>query len=304
MLRSGGGILAVFLGSSLLAGCGGGSSEGTVVVAPDVEGLAASTPPSSTKITSADSWMNFVLAIQYVGAQFYGAASGSPLPAALQGGTGTQGSVSGGRSVAFANPLIGQYAGEFAADQIASITAIRQALGTAAGAQPTVDLSSSAFGRVGEAAGLGSGFDPFADETSFLLGALVIEHGVAAGYRAMLTEGVAADAEGMLTKAMGDSIYRDGVIRALLATRAEETPALADTVSAVFAVLAALQTGDSALQVSQSGDQPVADVPDGNGYPIALVRNTDEMLRLLSLNPSATSGGLLPQGINGTDLVA
>jgi len=247
--------------------------------------------------------MNFALSLQYVGAQFYSmAAGGRGLSAALLGGMGVQGGLKGGRQVSFTDPYLSRYASEFAADQVATITRMRTKLGAAAGAQPTIDLSPAAFGTIGRATVLGGSFDPFSSDTSFLIGGLILEHGVAGAYRTMLTGGTITDADDMLTGAMGDAVYRDGLIRAMLADKAQNDPSLAATVSSVFAELARLQA-NAVSQEPQTIDQPNSSVSDAEGYPIALTRSANEVFRLLYLNVTGTSGGLLPAGVNGVEML-
>ena len=303
ILRSAGGLFALITGASLLGGCGGGedpvASSEPITFVPGTSTPAAGAAAPLVIAKPETSWMNFALAIQYVGAQFYTlAASGTGLSSGLQGGVGVQGGAKGGRQVAFVDPYLAQYAGEFAGDQTATLEEMRAQLGSAAAAQPVIDLSKEAFGAIGQAAGLGSGFDPFAGDNDFLIGSLVLEHAVAATYRTMLTTGAAGAAEAILTKAMGDSLYRNGLVRALLATKAETDPALQGALTATFAAIARLEASPAA-QDPQAIDQASSGVVDGDGHPIALTRSANEVLRLLYLNTAGTSGGLLPAGVNG-----
>jgi hypothetical protein len=307
VLRSVGGLIALLAGSSLLGGCGGEeatSASEPVAVVPGAGTPATGAAAPLVVAKPETSWMNFALAVQYIGAQFYTiAATGSGMPSTLQSGVGVQGSLRGGRQVVFADPYLGQYAKEFAADQVSTVTTMRAALGTSTGAQPTIDFSSDAFGTIGRATNLGSGFDPFAGDTGFLFGALILEHAVAGAYRAMLTAGVVDDAGGSLTKAMGDSIYRDGLIRAMLATKAQDDSALTDTISSVFTALTKLEASTATLEEPQIIGQASSSVSDGDGHPIALTRSAGEVFRLLYLNSNGISGGLLPTGVNGVDLL-
>lgn len=306
LLRSAGGLIALMAGGSLLGGCGGeeaaASSEPiSFVPGPGSPAAGAASPLVIAKPET--SWLNFALVMQYVGAQFYTlAASGVGVPPGLQGGIGVQGVVQGGRRVAFVDPDLAQYIGEFGVDQVAVLTDIRARLGPAAAAQPAIDLSTDAFGALGRATKLGGQFDPFAGDTEFLIGGLIVEHAVSGAYRSMLTTEVAGTAEVVLTKAMGDSIYRTSLIRALLAAKAEADPALASTLASVFAALARLEASPTS-QEPQSTDQASSSVSDGDGQPVPLTRSANEVFRLLYLNAAGASGGLLPLGVNGIDLL-
>jgi len=306
VLRSAGGIFALLTGSCLLGGCGSGDaapSSEPVTVVPGAGSTAAAAAPLVVAKPE-KSWMNFALVLQYVGAQFYSvAANGSGISSSNLTGAGVQGALQGGRQVTFVDPDLAQYAREFAADQLAMITQMRIELGAAAGAQPTIDLSANAFAGIGQATSLGSGFDPFASDASFLIGGLIIEYAVAAAYRGMLTAKVVGDAVDILTSAMGDSVYRNGLIRARLAAKSQDDTALSSRVTAVFDALAHLEGSNSTSQDPTLIGQASSGVNDGDGHVIALTRSANEVFRVMYLNATGVSGGLLPAGANGVDLL-
>ena len=137
---------------------------------------AAQAVPSDADI------LNFALNLEYLEAQFYAyAANGTGLAANLLTGSGTQGSVNGGRRVEFTDPVVRQYAREIAADEVAHVAFLRNALGSSAVAQPTIDIGvgpNTAFSNAARAAGLigaGATFDPYANDENFLLGAFIFE---------------------------------------------------------------------------------------------------------------------------------
>jgi hypothetical protein len=128
--------------------------------------------------------LNFALNLEYLEANFYSfAVHGYPVPGTLMSGTGTQGGISGGRQVPFKSTGIQQLAQEIAGHELAHVTFLRSALGSAAVSQPAIDLKKS-FTAAAQAAGVvpaGTAFDPFASEEFFLLGAFICRTSAASG---------------------------------------------------------------------------------------------------------------------------
>lgn len=266
---------------TLAAGCGGSSMSGSATTP---------TPPAPTTITDPDI-LNFALNLEYLEAEFYlRAATGTGLSDADAGsGAGT---VTGGTQVVFKTPALQQYALEIANDELAHVRFLRAALGSAAVSRPAIDLSNS-FNLAAMAAGIGSSFNPFADENSFLVGAFTFEdvgvtayHGVA-GLISNTTY-LSAAAGIMATEA-----YHAAEIRTLLAGIGGNFLTYANQISA----LRAAAGGGNEVQVS--GSTIVA--ADSNS--IAFDRTTDQVLHIVYLNATAGeigAGGFFPQGLNGT----
>lgn len=89
----------------------------------------------------------------------------------------SNGATSGGRQVTFTDPVVAQYAREIAADEVAHVAFLRNALGSVAVAQPAIDISAAgpftAAARAAGVVGPTGSFGPYASDENFLLGAFI-----------------------------------------------------------------------------------------------------------------------------------
>ena len=259
-------------------------------------GIAASTKPAEAApgITDADI-LNFALNFEYLGAEYYlRALTGTGLPANLVTGTGTQGTVSGGSVVPWNGSAIQSYAQRLAIDELGHVEFLRTALGGAAIAEPSINLSTS-WTTLAIAAGLiasGQTFNPFADPVSFLIGAYVIEDvcvTALAGAAGLLTSPTnISGAAGLL----GTEGYQAGAIRTLLADlgAGQVTDAISNLRSTLSGVV----------------DDAGTSIP-GNAYNFvpndtnALVyrRSTAQVLNIAYGGGAASNYGFFPTLVNG-----
>jgi len=280
--------------------------------------LSFSTSASAQTITDADV-LNFALNLEYLEAQFYSyAAYGTGLDNSLLSGTSTQGAVRGGRQVNFTDPIVRQYAREIAQDEIAHVKFLRTALGTAAVAQPVIDVSvspTSAFSLAAQAAGLvpaGTAFDPYASDEAFLLGAFIFEDvGVTAykGAAPLLTSKAYLEAAAGL---LAVEAYHAPIVRTTLYGKGIATPSLRQSADAISNARDSL---DGTTDLDQ-GISPISQTPinlsttqaavtasnivplDANG--VAFSRSASQVLNIVYLNKGAASaGGFYPNGMNG-----
>lgn len=154
--------------------------------------MAFSSMASAQTVTLVDAdYLNFALNLEYLEANFYTlAVSGQTIDQmgiALTGivgsgtTTGAGGAVvtkPGGATackVPFTNTLVQAYATEIAREERNHVTFLRSALGSAAVAQPAIDLYNS-FNYLVSLLPLGvTTFDPFANDMNFLIGSYIFE---------------------------------------------------------------------------------------------------------------------------------
>jgi len=251
--------------------------------------------------------LNFALNLEYLEAQFYYYAFfGTGLPANILGGTGTQGTVTGGRKVTFTDPVVSQYAAEIAADERAHVEFLRTALGSAAVAQPAIDISSTptgAFSTAARAAGLigaGESFDPYANDENFLLGAFIFEDvGVTAykGAAALISNKVFLEAAAGI---LAVEAYHAALIRTTLFRKGIQAPALITATEKISGARDSLDgSSDKDQGIAMRGDASNIAPLDENG--LAYSRTAGEVLNIVYLTAMARSqGGFFPAGVNGT----
>lgn len=266
---------------TIVSGCSSSMTGSTSTSSPN--------PPTSSGVTDPDI-LNFALNLEYLEAEFYlRAVTGAGLSDADAGsGAGT---VTGGAQVPFKTPALQQYAMEIANDELAHVRFLRSALGSAAVSRPEIDLSNS-FNAAAMAAGIGSAFDPFSDENSFIVGAFTFEdvgvtayHGAAGLISSKAFLGAAAGI-------MATEAYHAAEIRTLLADIGGIYLTYANQISA----LRAAAGGGSEVAVSGST------IAAADSNSIAFDRTTDQVLHIVYLNATSGqigAGGFFPNGLNG-----
>jgi hypothetical protein len=293
-LKAAGVASAAVAASSMLSACGGGDDAGT----PNNS--------SAPQIGDADI-LNFALNLEYLEAQFYSyAVNGTGLSASLLTGTGTQGAVTGGRAVAFKDPVVAAYAREIAGDEVAHVAFLRQALGASAVAQPAIDVGTDpngAFSSAARAAGLigaGQSFDPYASDENFLLGAFIFEDvGVTAykGASPLIKNATYLEAAAGILAA---EAYHAGLVRTVLYAKGIQAPALIQAAGKISDARDSLDGASDDDQGLVNADGSANIVPtDANS--IAFSRTTGQVLDIVYLTKlAAQKGGFFPAGVNGT----
>ena len=268
---------------------GAAAAAAGLLAASPMQALAASTAPAG--ITDVDI-LNFALNLEYLEAEFYwNAAFGRSLPESDTTGKGDHGKLIGGRKVQFKDMAIKQFAKEIAEDERDHVLFLRKALGKDAVAQPAIDLRNS-FNAAAQAAGLGSSFDPFADDDSFLLGAFVFEDVGVTAYKGaaplISDKGYLEAAAGILAV----EAYHAGNIRTNLYLRGLFKPAQA--------ISDLRDKADGAGDDDQGIGKPfTANIVPTDQNGIAFSRTPQQVLSIVYLGGSK-KGGFFPNGLNGT----
>jgi hypothetical protein len=246
--------------------------------------------------------LNFALNLEYLEAEYYlRATTGAGLAASLTTGTGSQGTVTGGAQVTFTDPVIQGIAQQLAAQEQEHVIFLRTALGKKAVAEPTINFTA-AFTAAAVAAGIitqGQTFNPFDNQTDFLLGAFVFEDvGVTAyhgGAPYISNEAYLSAAAGIL----GTEAYHAGGIRVELFSLGQTTPAIITAANAISTLRATADgsggAGNDAPLVS-NGVFNLAAV-DANGLTYA--RTFQEVLNIVYLGGAAANYGFFPNKLNG-----
>lgn len=257
--------------------------------------LTAGADPARAQTVTDTILMNFLLNFEYLGAEFYlRALTGTGLSAADTTGVGTQGTVSGNGPVPFKSTAIAQYCQRFAVDELGHVRFLRAVLGSAAIAEPTINLST-AWTTLAIAAGLivpGQTFNPFADDVSFLLGAYVFEDvcvtALTGSARLLTNPNNVEAAAGFL----GVEAYQAGTIRTLLANLGAGQAT--DAISTLRATLSGV--GDQGTLIPGLAFNAV----NADTESLAFRRTAPQVLAIAYGGGAASNYGFFPNRVNGS----
>ncbi len=264
-------------------------------VAAAVAAPAGSSPAEAQTLTDTDI-INFALNLEYLEAEFYlRAVTGQGLQASDTTGTGTLGTVTGGTAVPFQSSAIRQYAQVLAVDEQAHVRFLRAVLGSAAVAEPSINLTTS-FTNLAIAAGLivqGQTFNPFASDVAFLLGAYIFEDvGVTAyaGAARYISNPDYVEAAGAI---LATEAYHGGAVRSLLADIGAGQAA-----NAISALRANLSGGNNDQGIVIPGESYNFASADSNG--LVFRRSPAQVLNIVYGGGAASNYLFFPNKTNGT----
>lgn len=248
--------------------------------------------------------LNFALNLEYLEAEYYlRGTTGKGLETAgidVDGSGGEKGGevvVKNKPQVKFDTPAFEDYANEIAVDEKNHVRFIREALaanGAEIVARPKINLKQS-FNALGKLIGL-DGFDPFANEVNFLIGAFIFEDvGVTAykGASPLLTnKGILEAAAGIL----GVEAYHAGVVRTLLYQQGKAIRNLVGKISDVRQSLDNTSGVNSDQRLVRNG---AANLVPTDGNSILYSRTTRQVLNIVYGGVDAEKGLFFPDGLNG-----
>ena len=299
--------------------------------------------------------LNFALNLEYLEANFYymaafgttidvanatSKAAGAPATGiALNGvlGSGTTTNPTAGVTamvgtatrVPFTTTQVASYAVETAIEEGKHVLLLRSALGSAAVAQPPIDLSpAGAFTAVANAAGVTGTFNPYSSDANFLIGAYIFEdvgvtayHGAAALIKSSATLGTAASI-------LAVEAYHGGLIRTTInqldPVNAKGYLTLTDQISALrtkLAVAAGQTANPDDYGLTTSATTPTVyfsttalgatgtigsrtETADQDANALAFNRTTTQVLNIVTGGGATTAGTnakgvFFPSGVNG-----
>lgn len=294
------------LGTAALLDACGGSGGGSATPTPTT---TATPSPTATSVINDQNALNFLINIEYLTAQFYAAATATPIAASLLTGTGTQGNVTGGAAVTFTDPLVGQYARELAADDLAHVGFLRSMLGAQVVAQPAINIAGGAGGAFTQAM-LGAGvigggtFDPYASDENFLLAAYFLADVTVTAYKGaalLITNQLVL---GAVAGIMATEAYHAGLLRTALYAKGATNAALRTNADKISDYRDSLD-GATDLDQGITGTATASNITPADANGFAFTRTAGQALNIFYLNHAAVvGGGFFPAGMNGVTITS
>lgn len=237
---------------------------------------------------------NFALNLESLETEYYLRGTTGRGMDAADTGPGA-GKVHGGQMVPWKNNDLKSFMDEVAQNELAHVRFYRKTLGSRAVSMPEIDLTGG-FAAAAEAAGLGSGFDPFASEMNFFLGGMLMEDVGVTAYNGAVplinNKTYQQAASGILAV----EAYHMGMARSTLYRMGTEARQAANAISAARDKLDGSSNVDQGIEVNGK-----ANFVPSNDDGIAFTRSPQQVLNIVYLTPrkGVTAGGIFPNGMNG-----
>ncbi|GAA0677992.1 hypothetical protein FHT00_003598 [Sphingomonas insulae] len=293
-------------GLTLLSACGGDGDTPTTGATPTPTPTPTSPPPTpgpTYTATDADR-LNFLLQVNYlVGNVLTRGVLGQALPAAMTGGAGTAGAVSGGAQVSITDAFDAAMLREITFDVQAQIVRLRAILGSAATAQPATTIAGGASGpfaaiATAEIFAAANITDIYALPEFFLSGVLALTSLRSSVFNDVVRLVSDQTTRGVVAGLSAVASQHDATIRQILWFRGRAQNAL-------YGLLDRLSDARERFDGNRDFDQGVG-FADGvnfavtDGEAVSLRRTPEQVLNVLYATQSAvSSGGFFPAGING-----
>jgi Ferritin-like domain len=263
-----------------------------IAAAVPTRAMAAEREKARAAVTDEDIF-NFALNLESLETEYYlRGTTGKGMDAADAGNN--PGPVTGGGLVPWQDQDLRQFMEEVAGNELAHVRFYRRTLGAKAISRPAIDLTG--FAAAAKAAGLGDGFDPFANEMNFFLGGMLMEDvGVTAyhGAATLIKKKEFLDAAAGI---LAVEAYHMGMARSVLYRMGPEARHAANAISDARDKLDGPEDLDQGIEMDGKANI-VPSTPDG----IAFSRTPQQVLRIVYLTDKAgvSAGGLFPNGMNG-----
>ena len=292
-------------------------------------GLALTGTAEAQAAVTDNDVLNFALNLEFLEGEFYtlattgktlqqtsGVNTGAGGTAIASGATGATITVKANPKIAFTLPAVQGYALELALEEQRHIAFLQRALGTAAIAEPNIDLQNS-FVALGALIGVPN-FDPFANDYAFLIGNYIFPDVGTSAYHGgalLLTDKNILDSA---AKIHAIEAYHAGTTRTLIYSLDQVATPLgpAGSMKTLTQLISRQRTvfdgtisstpddvGVSATAtVSLNGTNYTAStVVNADSNAIGWARNTTEVLGIAYAGGApGTGGGFFPNGFNGT----
>jgi hypothetical protein len=251
-------------------------------------------PPGLRRGVTDTDVFNFALNLEYTETEYYmRGLTGQGLQESMAGSA--PGSVRGGGRVRFESPVVRQFMENILENEVGHVRFYQRVLGGAAISRPAIDFTGG-FAAVAQAAGLGPNFDPFADETSFLLGGMLFEDVGITAYKGASPLIRNRDNLKAAAAVLAAEAYHMGVVRSVLFRKGPEARAMAQRISDLRDRLDGPAELDQGLEINGR-----ANVVPSDSAGIAFSRTPEQVMNIVYGQPGrgVRGGGFYPQGLNG-----